>query len=335
MPYSFTSCAPIERQRSVPGGAEEPDVAAVAELGPANRRVGRVVGRIVVERRDAGVRLAVVVADRIPRSCRSAETSDTRNQRPVVRQPPGCGDLHGVVVVDRRSKLTSRRRSSWMTGVSGARVRQQVVRGRRARHVRAETAAMRVRLNVFEHAADIAVHVAARRRQVWVSVYSAPGHPLVVVAQLRVADRCRPRSPPSSVKCVVVATPSARWSSPCRPGRAGQVRVEVVRGDERVGRERARGQVVRHAGEDSARSSRTPCSCRGRSGPTTTPTRGAQLFLSEKSVQQRAGQRLLLVAQPRSYRQRAADPPFVLHEERGVALLSSARAAVRLARLTW
>ena len=54
---------PIERQRSVPGGAKKADVAAEAELRRADRRVGRIVSRIVVKRRDPRIRLAVVVAE--------------------------------------------------------------------------------------------------------------------------------------------------------------------------------------------------------------------------------------------------------------------------------
>src|SRR4029079_10697568 len=100
----------IERQRTFPGIAQETDVSDIAELAGANRRVRRIVGRIVIEGRDARIRLAVVVAEEAFEIAGQPRPAIGRGQRPVAGKPLVGRELDRVEVVDWRLK---RNRDAW------------------------------------------------------------------------------------------------------------------------------------------------------------------------------------------------------------------------------
>jgi hypothetical protein len=92
---------PVERQWPLAEISEVADVAAVAELRSANGRVARIVGREVVERRDARIGLAVVVTVRSLECSTQLRVAIRRLQPPVVAQPLVGRDFDCVVAVNR------------------------------------------------------------------------------------------------------------------------------------------------------------------------------------------------------------------------------------------
>src|SRR4030095_11504098 len=78
---------------------EKSDVAAVAEFRHADPRVARVVRRKVKERRDAGIRLSVVVAEEALVRSAQSRVPVRGQERPPIREPlVGC-ELERIVTM--------------------------------------------------------------------------------------------------------------------------------------------------------------------------------------------------------------------------------------------
>ena len=207
---------------------------------------------------------------------------------------------------------------SWTTGVDGPGFREQVIRGSRPRETQ-RNRDDRIRLHVLEHPSDVAVHVADPDIEPLLPRVLGPGDPLVVVAQLRVRMDVV-RAPPEQ------RVVRGRWSAgDCTDGhgtvrhRSREVRVEVVRREQRVRRQCARGEIVRHTCVVAAVvREHLRSTAPGRIPHDAEP--GRPVVLQREAFHDRARERFLLVPHARADRQRIAHLPLVLHEQPSVVL---------------